>query len=115
MTPQPHIIRLRNPWQWGEDAAPGVRISRWFNRPTGLESNTRVVLAIEGGSALCAVVLNGNQLENSQPSGDTRRYDIGNRLEPRNLLELVFDALEPADRDTLGTALATGSVRLEIG
>ncbi len=119
MPRQPHIIRLRDPWQWvagTASGAPGARVERWFNRPTRLEPSTRVVLVVAGIPALRRVLLNGKELAGPGTSGfgTTWRIEISHQLERRNLLELVFDAIASANTTTLRKALATGHVRLEI-
>lgn len=158
MSPEPHTIRLRGPWQlepirryvlqpdgtylrtadglppaarakmpadwstvFGGDFLGRVCYRRTFQKPTGLDEGQRVWLVIEPprsqgsiklGEALLGVIHLGD------PAG---RFDITDRLESHNLLEIVVDhpALDemkstvgdPADLQPGGLV---GEVRLEI-
>ena len=81
----PHIIRLRDPWQWAAESGTGpARASRWFNRPTGLEPSTRVVLVVASIAKLSSVRLNDQPLLVPSAPG----WEIADRLELRNQLQL---------------------------
>ncbi len=124
MTVQPHIIRLRDPWQWvacdvpAADDVAHIRVSRSFNRPTGLEPGTQVVLVIKGIPALRTVRLNDQTLSRRAErarTDDAWTCEIGNRLDWRNRLQLRIDSPNPANvNNSLRTSLAAGNVRLEI-
>ena len=109
----PHIIRLRDPWQWAPAAGTeNISASRWFNRPTGLEPNTRVVLVVTSLEELSGVRLNDQALVGQSESGADGEWELGERLEPRNLLQLEFRASDTEQQ--LRAFLAAGNVRLEI-
>lgn len=72
----PHVIRLREPW---EPIDGGFR--RRFGRPTNLTTE-RVWLTC--GNMTGLVRLNGEAL-GAAPG----RFDVTDRLQPRNLLEVV--------------------------
>ena len=112
----PHIIRLRDPWQWAPAAGTeNISASRWFNRPTGLEPNTRVVLVVGNLEELSGVRLNDQALVGQQRSGPFWKAEVGQRLEPRNQLQLEFRASDTGDTEQqLRAFLAAGNVRLEI-
>ena len=112
----PHIIRLRDPWQWAPEAGTGnARASRWFNRPTGLEPNTQVVLVVAGIEELSGVRLNDHFWVDQPESGADWEWELGERLELRNLLQLVFITPETDDAEQqLRAFLTAGNVRLEI-
>ena len=113
-----HTIRLRGPWRMtvaapGADASersltidaaaphetPGfaarlrhsTRLQRRFQRPTGLEPTTRVELHVASLPADVTVVLNGEPL--GRLAGSPGSFDISQRLEFTNQLELVLAAL----------------------
>ncbi len=154
--PQPHIIRLRGPWelqplarwQLASGAAlvefidplpPGGRIempSDWsqllgadfrgrarhlrrFGRPTGLDSGQRVWLVCDGATDAATIALNGAPLGAILGPNLPARFDITERLLPRN--ELVIDVEFPSAEIAKQTSAAgtkcgglTGEVRLEI-
>ncbi len=56
-----HSFRLRDPWQC-EAIAGGVRWSRVFHRPTGLEDDDALWLVCSGLPSAAAVTLNGAPL-----------------------------------------------------
>lgn len=119
------MIRLRHPWHWSSladepgdnprEATGGYRAMRHFHRPTGLDSDTHVLLALENLDDLGGVELNGKLLERPLRHGNNCRYAVHGELQPRNQLVLHF----PADRrslpiDQLQQQLDDGRVRLEI-
>ena len=54
-----HSIRLRDPWQCAATAEGGVRWSRRFHRPTGLEADDQLLLVLSGLPANACVRVNG--------------------------------------------------------
>ena len=96
----PHRIRLRDPWQREPLPSGGTRYRRGFQCPTGLDSQERVWLVIEGGTPY-AVSLNGEPLQAFAASDRIVAYEITARLRPRNELQI----------DQAGEL---GEVRLEI-
>ncbi len=57
-----HSFRLRDPWQCEPASDVGVRWSRGFHRPTGLEADDDLWLVISGLPADATVTLNGQRL-----------------------------------------------------
>lgn len=142
-----HVIRLRGPWQWeriaGDDRAtavvqlpvnlaehlpasvPGVaRVSRYFNRPTGLGEGSIVWLAIEmrpepdciklngvvlpGGEEVCRRATSaGLRPPHAEEDDRWLRIDVTRWLQRRNLIE-IESAVRP------GLACELTSVRIEI-
>ena len=58
-----HSIRLRDPWQCAALADGGVRWSRRFHRPTGLEADDQLLLVLSGLPAGALVRVNGHGIE----------------------------------------------------
>ncbi|MBA4104779.1 MAG: hypothetical protein C0485_03395 [Pirellula sp.] len=54
-----HSIRLRDPWQCEATEQGGVRWSRRFHRPTGMEADDQLVLVLSGLPAGAMVRVNG--------------------------------------------------------
>ena len=108
----PHLIRLRAPWELGADS---LTRSRRFNRPTGLTARHRVELVAESPAknlteslaetraksaseqagenavAPATIMLNGRTIGRFAPGAPAFRCDITAWLEPRNLLTFRFD------------------------
>jgi hypothetical protein len=114
-----HVIRLHGAWEYeplaseatsGENASPGrtdmpadweqllgrgfrgrVRCTRRFHRPTGLAPGQRVWLAVDAANIAGPMSLNGRELAAPPGSGERRRFEIAERLEPANVLTLDLD------------------------
>lgn len=54
-----HSIRLRDPWQRAATEQGGVRWSRRFHRPTGMEADDQLLLVLSGLPADAGVRVNG--------------------------------------------------------
>jgi len=105
-----HSIRLREPWQCeplGGEGRGGVKYSRRFHRPTGLEATSRVWLIIEEATADAVVALNGQELGKTQSNSYPARFEITARIEAQNFLEITVLSNE-------GPGSGLGLVRLEI-
>jgi len=114
----PHVIRLRGPWRWealpadpaddeprsgrcqppcsapaelGDNFRGRVRYERTFNRPTGLDASTRVLLVLESTDTAGDASLNNIPL-GSFASGDDLRVDVSQHLERLNRLALEVNA-----------------------
>ncbi|MDX1948076.1 MAG: hypothetical protein SFU86_21940 [Pirellulaceae bacterium] len=123
-----HTIRLRGPWHCqpleragegplpaaGTLAMPGdwsellgadfrgrARLTRLFNRPTGLDELHRVWLVLDDAGHVSTLHLNGQELSRGLP-----RQDITALLNPRN--ELIIEII------SLDAPGALGLVQLEI-
>ncbi|MCC9605037.1 hypothetical protein LOC68_24975 [Blastopirellula sp. JC732] len=124
MSNAPHSIRLNGPWQaylapgadptrlhlprdWSsiplETCDTGLKLTRFFNAPTGLAADDEVVLVLDAIPISGRVTLNGQMLGVSPGS---ERFDITTQLAPRNELEIAGLLLEAGDQ--------VGEVRLEI-
>jgi hypothetical protein len=104
-----HRIRLRGPWSC--DPAPeGIRWRRRFGRPTGLQPQQSVWIAVEGIVQPGSVALNGRILGRLGVPGSepVARFEVSGSLLPRN--ELCI-RLENGPASNLGP---TGEIRLEI-
>lgn len=118
MSQRPHIIQLRDPWQW-DAPEPAERpaqfcAQRYFNRPTGLESGTRIQLVIDDLGELLRVRLNGHVLSHDGGQEAPWRADISQLLELRNLLQLDLKSRGPTPPAQARKLLAAGCARLEI-
>lgn len=118
---EPHIIRLRGPWQrtvlcderedtsndakmtvrmpvsWGndlgEDFRGKVRYRRMFNRPTGIDELTDIRLRFERLVGNAVILLNQKQLGAIQWPDVTGQFAINGLLEPRNQLDVEIEAV----------------------
>ncbi len=119
MQSRPHIIRLREPWETATQAvspaASRVTLRRRFNRPTGLDAQSRIVLVIAGLPQLAAVTLNTRPLVGSAPSQGDWQGQIPADLPAQNTLQIDLEACQPTDLEAIRLdVLAAGKVRLEI-
>jgi hypothetical protein len=130
----PHVIRLRGPWECvpqGMGSPGAIRFTRRFNRPTGLDADSRVWLAIDDALGHAVVSLNGQSLGEVQPAtAETRaaavcrpaRFDITAAMLPRNVLAIAVtdprmgpDGQLPSGPGQAGHPSGLiGPVRLEI-
>jgi len=55
-----HSFRLRDPWQCEATEQGGVRWSRLFHRPTGMEADDQLLLVLSGLPADAGVRVNGH-------------------------------------------------------
>lgn len=119
----PHRIRLRGPWefQWQSQERPGsanvpngtihlpatwndafgittgaLRLTRSFNRPTGIDDGERVWLELDP-SRPSSVVFNGRSL--GRVESGIARFDITERLAMHSRIELDIDGTVQADCD----------------
>jgi len=85
---QPHVIRLREPWESAPSADDDAVVwRRRFGRPTGLEGGERVWLCIRCASELLAVHLNDIE-QLGESCGELWRVDVTAQLAVRNVLEV---------------------------
>ena len=61
-----HSFRLRDPWQCAATEQGGVRWSRRFHRPTGMEADDQLVLVLSGLPAGAGVRVNGHEFDAEQ-------------------------------------------------
>jgi beta-galactosidase/beta-glucuronidase len=122
--PQPHVIRLRGPWEcqplerfdasadlpaaarvqapcdWaellGHEFLGRVRYTRRFNRPTNLDPHERVWLIIDGVDHHGLVTLNGTPLGQVAGCARPARFDVTELLQSHNTLEVEVSL----DRET---------------
>jgi hypothetical protein len=85
---EPHVIRLREPWEIDASAPDVVIWRRRFGRPTGLVPATRVWLCVRPEGDVRAVALNECALGPAQQEG-VGRWDITAQLEVRNQLKVI--------------------------
>jgi len=71
-----------------------VRLTRRFNRPTGLDDGERVWLEV-GAGLPARIAINGDRL--GDVVAGTVRFDITDRLEEYGQVELEFDRRDTAD------------------
>ena len=86
---EPHVIRLREPWERESLPDGGVRYRRFFNLPTGLTNDTTVTLVCDGLPAKAAVTLNGAKLESTPVTAVPWSHEVARLLISRN--ELIVD------------------------
>jgi hypothetical protein len=103
-----HSFRLRDPWQCEATADGGLRWSRVFHRPTGLEPDDQLVLVLTGAPPATQVTINGHQFElrgresfatsdvatmdapQSQKTPDPFQFDLTSLLADANRIELLI-------------------------
>jgi hypothetical protein len=61
-----HSIRLRDPWRCEATEQGGVRWSRRFHRPTGMEADDQLLLVLSGLPAGAGVRVNGHGFDAEQ-------------------------------------------------
>ena len=117
--------RVTMPADWsalfGAEFLGRVRYRRTFNKPTGLESGERVVLVIEPARSEACVMWKGDVLGSVYSGEPAGRFDITDRLEDHNAVEICVDhpSLDRM-RGTVGDPAQlppgglVGEVRLEI-
>jgi len=72
-----HSIRLRDPWQRAALADGGVRWSRRFHRPTGLEADDQLLLVLSGLPAGTVVRVNGHRFDAGGGRGPLATGTVG--------------------------------------
>lgn len=145
---QIHTIRIRGPWQrtvtdggladielrktvempssWVNDLGPAfqgrVQYQRFFNKPTGIDSETPISIAFEKVVGNATVSLNGKELGRIDwPAKHTdlhEKFVVRGLLQSRNDLVVEISSLPVEARSDDGEPLAgglVGEVRLEIG
>jgi hypothetical protein len=130
----PSPARATMPADWsalfGADFLGRVRYRRTFQKPTGLESGERVFLVVETQQSSACVTMKGQLVGFVYVGEPAGRFDITERLEDHNQLEIFVDhpsvqliAEHPvytALRSTVGDPMRlspgglVGDVRLEI-
>jgi hypothetical protein len=121
----PPAAEAKMPADWsavlGADFLGRVRYTRSFNKPTGLESGERVFLVVEPPRSEANILLGGKLVGFVYPGEGAGRFDITERLESYNRLEIIVDhpALDEmrsvvGDPAELPPGGLVGEVRLEI-
>jgi hypothetical protein len=91
----PEATRVTMPADWsavyGADFLGRVRYHRVFQKPTGLDSGERVWLVVEPAQSEACVTLKGRLVGFVYPGEPTGRFDITDRLEDHNQLDIVVD------------------------
>lgn len=118
---QPHIIRIRGPWQrtvlvasagleelpetatvkmpssWVDDLGPAfegtIRYQRHFNKPTGIDDSTPIQIAFDKLVGTAVIQLNGKPLGRLAWPETAHAYDVRGKLEPRNLIDVELTTL----------------------
>jgi hypothetical protein len=86
-----HSFRLRDPWQREPLADGGVRWSRVFHRPTGLEPDDELWLVCSGLPDGVAVAVNGTTLAAASPSAPYQ-FNVTALVADKNRIELQAGA-----------------------
>ena len=126
MPQQPHIIRLRLPWELTISPTPSATLCggcwilrRLFNCPTGLRADDRVVLVVDGLDSVTGLTLNGVSLAYWHNEQGVLHCEVREHLRSHNDLEIELqvgsdatagDLRQRIERDVL----SAGRVRLEI-
>jgi hypothetical protein len=121
----PAAQRMTMPADWsdflGADFLGRVRYRRTFHKPTGLESGERVWLVVEPVRSEACIVWKGELVGFVDPGDESGRFDITDRLEDHNAVEIIVDhpALDfmrstVGDPSLLPPGGLVGEVRLEI-
>lgn len=106
----PHIIRLHGPWQVGNPSGdtwigtidiPGTisvadeqeaLLRRPFQWVAPLQADEKVSLLLEGITPSARVMLNGEEIGSTSGTWDAHRFDVTDKLKPRNELILHFES-----------------------
>ncbi len=115
---QPHVIRLREPWDLSATADGSWTLARRFRQPTGLRPEDRVELVVGGVAGVRRITCNGSALQIERRAADELRGEIRHLLRDRNQVDIVLDP-PPAsaaewESSLREDVLAVGLVRLEI-
>lgn len=109
-----HSIRLRDPWQCAATADGGVRWSRRFHRPTGLEADDQLLLVLSGLPAGSVVRVNGHGFDAGGGRGSFATGESSKSLtapvakEPRPLTAL------PAQFDLTPILADANEIEIEV-
>jgi len=105
----PHVIRLHGPWQVGNPLGDtwsgtltipgtlpvpeeqGISLLRRFQWVADLHEHEKVSLLLEGIIPSTLVSLNGESLGSTRDAWDIHRFEVTEKLKPRNELVLRFD------------------------
>lgn len=104
---EPHVIRLREPWDREPRSGGGTRYRRFFNLPTGLTPTTVVHIVCAGSTAATTAWLNDVALGDHAAEEPAWSHEVTENLLSRN--ELVIDVAAPAVAE-----LPWREMRLEI-
>ncbi|MBX9652779.1 hypothetical protein K2Y11_04090 [bacterium] len=106
----PHIIRLHGPWQVGNPPGDtwigtidipgtisvadeqGTSLRRPFQWVAPLQADEKVSLLLEGITPSARVMLNGEEIGSTSGTWDAHRFDVTDKLKPRNELILHFES-----------------------
>ena len=114
-TDLPSPIRLTLPTRaftpFGDDFCGTVCLQRTFNRPTGLELETRVYLVLHFGKRRGLLCLNDEPLGTIQPTADDQRFLLESGLLSHNRLQIELQ-LDNHQDGVLGDLV--GEIFLEI-
>ena len=84
-----HTFRLRDPWQCECTLDGGVRWSRVFHRPTGLEADDALWLVCSGLPPGAAVTLNATRLT-PRRARRSHQFEVTSLLADTNRIEIVI-------------------------
>ena len=104
---EPHVIRLREPWDREPRPGCGTRLRRYFNTPTGLAPTTVVRIVCDGPTAAATAWLNDVALGDHTANESSWSHEVTQNLLSRNELTIDVAALATAE-------LPWHEVRLEI-
>jgi hypothetical protein len=88
----PHIIRLRDPWEAERQNGDVTLWRRRFNRPTGLSPGDQVFLVIQSPTDVPSLRLNDVELPISAHRIGAVQAEIVSRLDVRNTIEILAGA-----------------------
>lgn len=105
---EPHVIRLREPWDRIVLADGRIRHRRFFNLPTGLTPTTTVKIVCDSPETATTFWLNDSPYANHFLEQGTWGYEITKHLVARNQVDIDVAA------GFIGPDLPWQEVRLEI-
>lgn len=103
---EPHVIRLREPWDRELLVGGGVRYSRYFNWPNPIEQG-EVVLVCDGMAGAALATFN-TVVTSAVPINDEWNVEVTSLLRSRNQVTFEFS------RQLSNADLPWREVRLEI-
>ena len=123
-TSVPEPGKMKIPCDWSDSLGSNFRgkvlFQRHFHQPTGLADGDVVRIRIEQINALADVFLNHEAIGSTSAKLGSVTFDIEDKLEPRNLLEIVVDFPALDDQSHALSTIPelsggiTGEVQLEI-
>ena len=107
-----HSFRLRDPWHCAATEQGGVRWSRRFHRPTGMEADDQLVLVLSGLPAGAMVRVNGHEFDAEQSAVSGQQS--ANPVATSSSIEQPVSAAVAAQFDLTAILRDANEIEIEI-